>query len=157
MPGAVRVNWREDANVRTSLQTEGLAALSDPRLSNPTKMRTKCSYGRRRTWGHYSSLSLSPAHHSHTTNITLSKIKCERLYFYKEVYSFVYYVWWCFCLYLYMYTCLMDIQQQHLSPRLKGIRIRFIFLCLKRRSIWYRRNWAVFSQDLYLGRLASYR
>ena len=39
--------------------------------------------------GQYSNLSPSPAHLLHTTNITLSRIKCERLYFYKEVYSFV--------------------------------------------------------------------
>ena len=64
----------------------GLWALSDPRLSNPAKMRKKCCYDRRRTWGQYSSLSPSPTHLSHTTNITLSRIKWERLHFYKEVY-----------------------------------------------------------------------
>ena len=31
-------------------QTEGFAALSDPRLSNLAKMRKKCCYGRGRTW-----------------------------------------------------------------------------------------------------------
>ena len=68
---------------------KGLWALSDPRLSNPAKMRKKCCYGRRRTWGRYSSLSRSPAHLSYTTTITLSRMKRERLYFYKEVFSFV--------------------------------------------------------------------
>ena len=52
---------------------------------------------KRRTWGQYSSLSLSPAHLSHTTTITLSRIKCERLYFYEEVCLFIievrHYVW----------------------------------------------------------------
>ena len=43
----------------------------------------------RKGLGQYSSLSLSPTHLSHITNITLSKIKCDRLYFYIEVYSFV--------------------------------------------------------------------
>ena len=100
MPGAVRVSRREDASVRTSLQTEGLAAISDPRLSNPAKMRKKCCYGRRRTWGQNSSLSPSPTHLSHTSNITLSRIKCERLFFYKEVCSFVH---WSSSLYLIMF------------------------------------------------------
>ena len=45
----VRVSWREDASVRTSLQNEGHKALSNPRLSNQAKMRKKCCYGRRRT------------------------------------------------------------------------------------------------------------
>ena len=64
----------------------------------------------RRTWGQYSSLSPSPTHLSHITNITLSRIKCERLYFYKEVYSFVH---WSsssclimFRIYLYMYVAI---------------------------------------------------
>ena len=67
----------------------GLWVLSDLRLSNPAKMRKKYCYGRRRTWGQYNSLYPSPAHLSHTRNITLSRIKCERC-FYKEVCSFVY-------------------------------------------------------------------
>ena len=88
-----RVSWRQDASgVRTSSRQRDWA-LSDPRLSNPAKMRKKCCYGRRRTWGQYSSLSPSPTHLSHTTTITLSRIKCERSYFYKEVCSFVY--WSC--------------------------------------------------------------
>ena len=76
------ISWRQDARVRTSL----LWVLSDPRLSNLAKMRKKYCYGRRRTWCQYSSLSPSPTHLSHTRNITLSRIKRERLYFYKEVY-----------------------------------------------------------------------
>ena len=64
----------------------------------------------RRTWGQCSSLSLSATHLSHTTNITLSRIKCERLYFYKEC-SFIevrHYCWLCFCIYLYMYVAIQD-------------------------------------------------
>ena len=73
----------------------GLAALSDSRLSNPAKMRKKCCYCWRRTWDQYSSLSPSPAHLTHTTTITLWRIKCKRLYFYKEVCSFVH---WSSCI-----------------------------------------------------------
>ena len=87
-------NWEPAAD-------RGLWALSDPRLSNPAKMRKKyCG-------SICSSLSPSPVHLSHTTNITLSRIKCERYIFYKEVCSFVHWsrrcVWLCFCIYLYMY------------------------------------------------------
>ena len=68
----------------------GLVALSDPRLSNPAKMRKKCCYGRRRTWDQYSSLSPSSTHLSHTWNITLLRIKCERYIFIKKcVHSFI--------------------------------------------------------------------
>ena len=48
------------------------------------KMRKKCCYGRRRTWGQYSSLSPSPTLFSHITNITLSRIKCKRYIFIKN-------------------------------------------------------------------------
>ena len=55
------------------------------------------------------SLSPSSTHLSHTTNITLSRIKCERLYSYKEACSFIHwsrhYCWLCFRLYLdYVYV-----------------------------------------------------
>ena len=63
----------------------------------------------RRSWGQYSSLSPSPTHLLHTTTITLSRIKCERLFFIKKyVRSFIevhHYCWQCFCIYLYTYTC----------------------------------------------------
>ena len=87
MPEVVRDSWREDVGVRTSLQIVGFAALRDPRLSNPTKMRKKCCYGRRRTWGQYSSLSPSPTHLSHTETSTLLKIKCEIYIFIKKCVS----------------------------------------------------------------------
>ena len=51
---------RQDASIGTSLQTEGFAALSDPRLNNPANMRKKCCYGRERNLGQYSSPPLSP-------------------------------------------------------------------------------------------------
>ena len=93
-------NWEPAAD-------RGIWALSDPRLSSPSRMRNKCCYGQKNLGSICSSLSSSPTHLTHTTNITLSRIKCERLYFYKEVYSFAHwsrhYCWLCFCLYLYMY------------------------------------------------------
>ena len=71
----------------------GLLALSDPWLSNTAKMRKKCCYGREKNLGQYSSLSLSPAHLSHTKNITLSKIKCQRSYFYHHHHHVVPLAW----------------------------------------------------------------
>ena len=68
----------------------GLVVLSDPRLSNPQSRWERNDARVRRTWGQYSCLSPSPSHPSHITNITHSRIKCQRLYFYKEVCSFVY-------------------------------------------------------------------
>ena len=53
------------------------------------KMWKKCCYGLRNL-GQYCSLSLSPAHLSHTTNITLLRIKCERYIFIKKcIHSFI--------------------------------------------------------------------
>ena len=62
------------------------------------------------TLGQYSCMSASPAHLSHTTNITLSRIRCERYIFLKKcVHSFLevrHYCWLCFRLYLYyVYVC----------------------------------------------------
>ena len=87
-------NWEPAAD-------RGLWALSDPRLSNPYQERKKVLLGQ------YRSLSLSPAHLSHTTNINPFENKVWEIYFYKEVCSFVH---WSssLCLimfprYLYMY------------------------------------------------------
>ena len=75
--------------IENQLQTKGFAALSDPRLSNPAKMRKKCCYGQKNL-SQYRSLSLSPTHLSHTTNMTLSRIKCEIYIFIKKcVRSFI--------------------------------------------------------------------
>ena len=71
----------------------GLAALSDPRLSSPARMRKKCCYGQKNFGSICSSLSPSPTHLLNTSNInpfaSLLRIKCERYIFYKEVCSFV--------------------------------------------------------------------
>ena len=57
--------------------------------------------------------------HTQPTSI-LSRIKCERIYFYKEVCEFVnwsrHYCWLCFCIYLYMYVA---IQNLHIVKGLK--------------------------------------
>ena len=90
VPGAVRVSWTQDAEawgpacrlraLRPSV-THGWA--TQPRWGRSATMIA------RRTLGQNNSLSPSPTHLLHTITITLSRIKCERLYFYKEVYSFV--------------------------------------------------------------------
>ena len=65
-------------------------ALSDPRLSNTAKMRKKCCYGQKNFGSICSSLSASPTHLSHPTNINPFENKVWEIYFfYKEVCSFV--------------------------------------------------------------------
>ena len=113
-------------------QTEGFRPSVTHGWATPAKMKKKCCYGRKKNLGQYSSLSLSPAHLPHTTNITLSKMKCERLYFYKEVCSFVcwshHYSWLCSA-----YICIMDIQHSSLFsfvigfPLHVGRRIHVLF------------------------------
>ena len=79
---AVRVSWGQDAELRPSGRQRAWA-LSDPRLSSPAKMRKKCCYCRENNLRSIcGSLSPSPIHLSHITNInsfaTLSRIKCKR-------------------------------------------------------------------------------
>ena len=82
----------QDAELRASGRQRAWA-LSDPWYSSPAKTRKKCCYVKRNFGSVCSSLSLSPPHLSHITNsnpfATLSRIKCERYIFYKEVCSFV--------------------------------------------------------------------
>ena len=89
-----------------------LGALSDPRLSSPARMRKKCCYGQKNLGSICSSMSPSPTHLSHTKNITLSRIKCERYIFIKKcVRSFIevrQYVWLCSA-----YICIMYAAIQH--------------------------------------------
>ena len=68
----------------SQLQTEGFGSSVTHGCATPAKMRKKCCYGREKNLGQYSSLSLSPAHLSHTRNITLSRIKCGRYIFIKK-------------------------------------------------------------------------
>ena len=89
------------------LQTVGFGPSVDPRLRNSKPRWERNAAMVRKIWAQYSSLSPSSNHLSHTTNITLSRIMCERLYFYKEVYSFVH---WSSSLSLcsaYIYTCII--------------------------------------------------
>ena len=104
---AVEVNWRQDASVRTSLQTEGFAALSDPRLGNPTKMRKKCCYGRGRTWVNIAvrpCLHLFLTHNKHhpfenkVWEIYIFIKKCIRSFVEVVIISWL-------CSRVYMYTC----------------------------------------------------
>ena len=67
---------------------------SGPTVEQRSRMRKKCCYGQKNLGSICGSLSPSPTHLSHTTNInpfaTLSRIKCGRyIFFYKEVCSFV--------------------------------------------------------------------
>ena len=76
------------------LAWESACRLMDCSPQWPTVEQPQPRWGRsaaivRRTWGQYSSPSPSPTHLPHTTTSTFSRIKCERLYFYKEVCLFV--------------------------------------------------------------------
>ena len=110
----VSSSWSKDASgVRTSSRQKAWA-LSDPRLSSPARIRKKCCYSQKNFGSICSSLSPSPTHLSHTRNITLSRIKCERYIFIKKcVCSFIevrHYVWLCSD-YIYNCICIMSIQQ----------------------------------------------
>ena len=77
----------EDASLRTSLQTEDLAALSDPRLSNPSQEVLLWS---REELGSILQSVLVTTHLSHTTNINPFENKVWEIYFYKKcVRSFI--------------------------------------------------------------------
>ena len=72
-----------------SATERGFWALSDPRLSSLVRMRKKCRNGQKNFESICSSLSPSPTHLSHTTNINHFENKVWEIYFYKEVCSFV--------------------------------------------------------------------
>ena len=89
------------------VQDRGLGPSVTP-VEQPSKMSKKCCYGQRNLASICCSLSPSPTHLSHITNMkpiaTLSRIKCERYIFLKKcVRSFIE-VAIMFRLYLYMYT-----------------------------------------------------
>ena len=68
----------------------GLWALSDPQLSNPKPRWERSAAMVEEELGVNIAVCTRLQLISHSpTNITLSKIKCKGLYFYKEVYSFV--------------------------------------------------------------------
>ena len=90
-------NWEPAAD-------RGLWALSDPRLNNPSQNEKEELLWSEELGSICYSLSPSPTHLSHTRNITLSRIKCERLYFYKEVCSFVH--WSSYIMFDYISACI---------------------------------------------------
>ena len=92
-------------------QTEGFGFSVIYGWATSAKMRKSCCYGQKNL-GQYSCLSPSPTHLSHTTNITLSRIKCERLYFYKEGCSFVYWSSYIMFDYVSAYICITAIQHK---------------------------------------------
>ena len=102
----VWVSWRQDANVRISLQIE--PSVTHGRATS-AKMRKKCCYGQK-NWGQNSCLSPFPTNLSHTSNITLSRIKCEKYIFIKKcVCSFIEVRILClimFRIYWYMYVAI---------------------------------------------------
>ena len=86
----------------------GLWALSDPRMNIPARMWKKCCYGQKNLGSICSSLSPSPTHLSHTTNINPVENKLWKVYFfYKEECSFVHWssplclMMFRICLYMY--------------------------------------------------------
>ena len=84
----VSVSWGQDASMRASGRQRALGP-QWPTVKQPQSRWERSAAMVRRTLGQYSSLSPFPAHLLHTTKITLSRIKCERWYLYREVCSFV--------------------------------------------------------------------
>ena len=99
------VSWRQDAKLRANSRQRALGP-QWPMVEQPQPRQGRSAAMIRRTWGQYSSLSPSPAHLSHTRNITLSRINCERLYFYKEVCSFVHWSSYIMFDYVSAYICI---------------------------------------------------
>ena len=67
----------------------GIWALCDPRLSNPNQDEKEVLLWSEELGSICSSLSPSPTHFSHTTNINPFENKVWEIYFYKEVCSFI--------------------------------------------------------------------
>ena len=86
-------NWEPAAD-------RGLWALSDPRLSNPAKMRKKYCWVNIAVCPRLQLIS-----HTQPTS-TLSRIKCERYIFYKEVCSFVHWSSYIMFDYVSAYICI---------------------------------------------------
>ena len=76
------VSWRQDARMRASGRQRALGP-HWPMVEQPNQ------YEKEALLDQYSSLSPSPAHLSHTTNINPFENKVWEIYFYKEVCSFV--------------------------------------------------------------------
>ena len=111
--------WRQDAEVRTSLQIEGFAALSDPWFSNPSQDEEVLLGLRERTWVN---IAVCPGLHSfltHNKHHPFENKVWEIYIFIRSV--FVHY--WSrhyrlimfphISVYLYMYTCSCIVAIQH--------------------------------------------
>ena len=81
-------SWSQ-LGTRCQCESQRLWAFSDTCLSNPAKVRKKCCYGQKNFASICSSLSSSPTHLSHTTNINPFENKVWETYFYKQVCSFI--------------------------------------------------------------------
>ena len=106
VPVAVGVSRVQDASVRISLQTQSLRpSVTHGWAAQPGRERSAAMV--RRTWGKY--VAVCPVSNSPLTFNHINPF--ERLYFYKEVCSFVHwsrhYCWLCFRLYLYMYCAVV--------------------------------------------------
>ena len=123
VPEAVRACWNQlglRCRRESQQQTEGFGPSVTHGWATPAKMRTKCYYVQKNFGSICSSLSPSPSHFSHTTNINPFENKVWEVYFYKEVCSFVHWsrhcVWLCFCIdlyYVYVYVQYMYVAIQH--------------------------------------------
>ena len=116
VPVRVGVSWGTRRQRENRLADWRLMVLRDPRLSNPAKIRKKCYYGQKNFGSICSSLSPSPTHLSHTTNINPFENKVWEIYFYKEVCLFVQ---WSSSLLLTMFPhifvlCILIMDIQHL-------------------------------------------
>ena len=76
------VSWRQDAELTASGRLRALGP-QRPTVEQPSQDEKEVLLGQ------YSSLSSSPAHLSHTTNINPFEYKVWEVYFYKEMCSFV--------------------------------------------------------------------
>ena len=73
--------------IESQRQTVGYGPSVTHGWATPDKMRKKCCYGQKNLGSICGSLSPSPTHFSHTTNINPFENKVWEIYFYKEVCS----------------------------------------------------------------------
>ena len=102
--------WVAVRGSENQLPAEGLGP-QDPRLSSPAEWERSAAIVRG-TWGQYvavCSVSNSPLTHNPFVN------KVWEVHFSKELCSFVHYCWLCFSMYMYMYSCIMAIQQDFIT------------------------------------------
>ena len=124
----------------------GLWALSDPQLSNPSQDEKEVLLWSEELGSICNSLSPSPTHLSHTTNINPFENKVWEIYFYKEVCSFVHWssslLLIMFWIYLYMYTYGwligfngISTSIGYLMPKPVYTYVRFVCICTRLYNI----------------------